>query len=685
MPSSGVSVFAAEEKSAVDRARELSEKNKELVEENKAYENKMLDYVNQITVKEKQLAELGKKLGSALDELKSSQAEEAAQENEVTRLKEIQAQYEAQTEEVQKLKFEIQKLTTDLEALQKIQADYQASQETMKKNELDSKMVSQEKRVLEDQLEKMTAELETVKQERSLLENSLNDAKKNEEKQRVETQVFDSQKAAFETAKATLETRIKALSSETEALQKERDGLKASLETFQKNDAAYETEQKKNSEERARLIAAKKELEDKAVLLNQELDKLRKERDELLKSKDAAEKDQAGWSAEKKSLEAARQKVEKEKTELEIKLKKASAEWEALKKNPPTSALPKKDQASRFFVEDAEDLKKESRAGAVTEDPELAAASKTLNQIQKDLAGADGAPKVQNVTVPEPDSGSEFLLDKSVRRPKRERLAAWQAPGLQDLSDPSDVLKDTEVAVPDSSGDPRIQEERLKDAQYYSELLKAKTARLEAENAEKDRSIERLREELRAAVRKMEKKQHVLSQELQEEREENQDHFIQSQTQNENLTKASKKEKSKTVSGGEGARQKALLQKKIQGLRADARKDREDYYYNLGVVLMREGRFKKAAYLFEKALHLDPLDASAHYNLGILYDDHLDEPKKAIRHYEAFLKLSRNHDQVRDVAKWLKIIQDYYGSGGRMSRVQSMRQAVEELFFTAPY
>ena len=57
--------------------------------------------------------------------------------------------------------------------------------------------------------------------------------------------------------------------------------------------------------------------------------------------------------------------------------------------------------------------------------------------------------------------------------------------------------------------------------------------------------------------------------------------------------------------------------------------------------------------LLELPLREDPTDLSVHYNLGILYDDDLDDKQKARAHYEKFLELGANERDAAKVREWL--------------------------------
>jgi chromosome segregation ATPase len=83
--------------------------------------------------------------------------------------------------------------------------------------------------------------------------------------------------------------------------------------------------------------------------------------------------------------------------------------------------------------------------------------------------------------------------------------------------------------------------------------------------------------------------------------------------------------------------------------------DREklDMHYNMAAVYAREGKFDEAEQEYLHALQLDPTDADVHYNLGILYDDELKSPAKAVVHYRRYLKLNPHGPDADQVRDWL--------------------------------
>lgn len=78
---------------------------------------------------------------------------------------------------------------------------------------------------------------------------------------------------------------------------------------------------------------------------------------------------------------------------------------------------------------------------------------------------------------------------------------------------------------------------------------------------------------------------------------------------------------------------------------------RSAYYNELGMVYRTEGRFDAAEQAYQHALALDPDYAYAHLNLGILYDLYLQQPERALPHYERYQALAPA--EAGTVGKWI--------------------------------
>jgi LysM repeat protein len=64
---------------------------------------------------------------------------------------------------------------------------------------------------------------------------------------------------------------------------------------------------------------------------------------------------------------------------------------------------------------------------------------------------------------------------------------------------------------------------------------------------------------------------------------------------------------------------------------------------------VRQRDYKGAAEAFERALEANARSASAHFELGLIFEQHLNDPATAIYHFERFLKLRPTSDKAEIV------------------------------------
>ncbi len=71
----------------------------------------------------------------------------------------------------------------------------------------------------------------------------------------------------------------------------------------------------------------------------------------------------------------------------------------------------------------------------------------------------------------------------------------------------------------------------------------------------------------------------------------------------------------------------------------------------LGLLLRRQGRFDEAQQAYEDALQSQPEYLFAHRNIGILYDLYLQNPQRALYHYQRYQTLTDASDT--EVTSWI--------------------------------
>jgi len=83
------------------------------------------------------------------------------------------------------------------------------------------------------------------------------------------------------------------------------------------------------------------------------------------------------------------------------------------------------------------------------------------------------------------------------------------------------------------------------------------------------------------------------------------------------------------------------------------KEERIIYHYNRAFELDYSERYYEAAVEYEEVLKINPNDADGHYNLALIYDDHLNEKRKAIQHYQEYLELKPTTEDATEVAGWI--------------------------------
>ncbi|MFH1189709.1 MAG: hypothetical protein V1682_03380 [Candidatus Omnitrophota bacterium] len=102
------------------------------------------------------------------------------------------------------------------------------------------------------------------------------------------------------------------------------------------------------------------------------------------------------------------------------------------------------------------------------------------------------------------------------------------------------------------------------------------------------------------------------------------------------------------------ARRKAKeVEKAPEELMAKLNKERLDAHFNLAVIYEKNGLYRDAEREYIKCLRIDPKDPGVHYNMGILYDDKLNNNNKAMYHYNRFLALRPMGDTAERVRDWI--------------------------------
>jgi len=98
------------------------------------------------------------------------------------------------------------------------------------------------------------------------------------------------------------------------------------------------------------------------------------------------------------------------------------------------------------------------------------------------------------------------------------------------------------------------------------------------------------------------------------------------------------------------------LNGKIASLEARLKQERAVHQYNLGVVYAQAERYDEAIEAYQQSLELDPKNADAYYNLGLLYERIEAQPEKAAWHYRKYLELNPTAQDREEVERWIDML-----------------------------
>ncbi|MBI4227694.1 MAG: hypothetical protein HY600_05450 [Candidatus Omnitrophica bacterium] len=94
----------------------------------------------------------------------------------------------------------------------------------------------------------------------------------------------------------------------------------------------------------------------------------------------------------------------------------------------------------------------------------------------------------------------------------------------------------------------------------------------------------------------------------------------------------------------------------LEQLRSGLMTDWTKLYLRIGVLEAQLGHLAEAERDFQYALQLQPASSAAYYNLGILYDDHLNNGPAAIKAYEQYLLLAPEASDAKTVRGWIQLL-----------------------------
>lgn len=91
------------------------------------------------------------------------------------------------------------------------------------------------------------------------------------------------------------------------------------------------------------------------------------------------------------------------------------------------------------------------------------------------------------------------------------------------------------------------------------------------------------------------------------------------------------------------------LKDKITLIEHDMHREKVEFYYNLGVAYTKAKMYDEAIKAYELSLALDPENAEANYNLGLIYQNIKTHTQTAIIYYQRYLELSPGNEDAQEI------------------------------------
>jgi len=238
----------------------------------------------------------------------------------------------------------------------------------------------------------------------------------------------------------------------------------------------------------------------------------------------------------------------------------------------------------------------------------------------------------EETAAPAVDAGSDlFKQVEQDNRALKEKLAAADAGRQKAMSERESIARASEEATrkADEAEARRLEaEKKLAQAKAVEESQKKDISRLMKQIPDLEKELV----DLRTRLAEKDKSSGRTSQEVETMKAE-------LERREQRLVKAE--------------RMRELLEKTREEVRAADGREKRDMHFNMAIVYQREGRFRDAEQEYLSALQSDGSDADVHYNLGILYDDDLNDKQKAVLHYRRYLRLAPAAPDADQVKEWI--------------------------------
>ena len=406
---------------------------------------------------------------------------------------------------------------------------------------------------------------------------------------------------ALESEKAGLGKRLKGLNEEIAKVTEEKDELQKELAGIKKARGGNQ--------------AAIKTLESEKAGLDKRLEKAGLEMDAVMKERDALREDLAEMKKGQANDRAVVKTLESERTALRKQVEEINKRAEF--------AVTGEDQ-SRAELGDARKTLETIRSALKALESEKGALVQQIAEIQLELKKSQAALK-------------DLVIERAFLRAREAELKTRD----RDVLVESDRLKADVQRLIKVNEALKDADQKWQQAKHDLDALRAGSRKMEIKNKKLENKLGKMKA-LETRSRKQEEELKALRM-LQRERE-----AVIGKLSSEKSALDARLAKFTAPTGVSPA---AYARRK--GVLSPANKQRLDMHFNLAVTYDKTKMYKAEEREYMECLRIDPADANVHYNLGILYDDKLNDNAKAIKHYQKYLQLRPTGEDTEQVRQWI--------------------------------
>jgi len=591
------------------------------------------------------------------------------------------------------------------ETVKKLTAERESQDKQLKDMNEQLGFLAKENKNQKEQLAKLEKDVRAKTNEFASLQNALNEEKTKAQDDKTkyeENQAKNEEQInTFKSDVLNLTATNKKLNKQSEAQDKQLRDRDEQIMTLSKDNKDYK--ERGNSLEK-QLSKVESEARTKITELNDKLRSATSERDDTLSrlrftmdKVSSLEKDIKRYEDTNKSLEVKYESRDKdyrtaeiERQKVSVDLKNANDKITLLQKDKEDvtaslknseSQIAKTKESSAKSEEELRSLQKalkDVEAQNMTTVTNLQSQVATLKEEASDLSKSLKVAVDEREKVKEEKSKNELSLtvvtkDNNSLKDKNDQLlkdlSALQSKIKVQEYELNEALKKERESCQLALNDLNTTRETLRSAQWQVSELQTKNATLDKSVASMQNQLKNQESDMQATI-KQERDMKNNYQSRLEEAEGKINNYMKVEIDLRQKNSTLEKEMAGLKVTMDDKIAEAMKQKetdyinrlreaneRVKVMEETLTRERSSFYAKLAEYATTSRLFDDAIEYYEKALVLAPKNATYYYNMGILYDENIDNPSKAIFCYSKYLELTPDAADHEKVKKWIENLQ----------------------------